>query len=358
MKVVSFCSSIVNNKFFEFFIIFIILICSIVLGLETIPSIDTYYIQMMAVLNQIILAIFVLEVIIKITANYPKVVQYFYDGWNVFDFIIIACSLIPLETTQFFIVARILRLLRILRLISVIPQLRLIVDTIVKSIPSLVYILFFLIIFFYIYGIYGFYLFHEHDPYHWKNLGTSLLTLFRILTFEDWTDLMYKAMELNDLVWIYFISFIIISSFVIINLFVAIIINNLDYSKKQQEREIKLMDLLDSQRETGHARVSCLIHSTINNSLNAIITDISKAGCQVVFKDTPDIRKKIKEIDDVTLNFKIIELDNALIDDITAKKKYLRYYTGIISIGIKFTPLSETTENILRQYIYNKLFQT
>ena len=46
----------------------------------------------------------------------------------------------------------------------------------------------------------------------WKDFLVSMLTLFRVLTFEDWTDVMYEAMELHSWAWIYFVSFVIIAA--------------------------------------------------------------------------------------------------------------------------------------------------
>ena len=92
---------------------------------------------------------------------------------------------------------------------------------------------------FYIYGVAGQQLFHAHDPQHWGNLGISLLTLFRIVTLEDWTDVMYTAMELHPLAWIYFVSFVIMGTFVIINLFIAVVLNNLDEAKAERLKEMR-----------------------------------------------------------------------------------------------------------------------
>ena len=91
----------------------------------------------------------------------------------------------------------------------------------------------------YIYAIVGFQLFHEHDPVHWRNLGISLLSLFRVVTLEDWTDIMYKAMELHPLAWLYFVSFVVLGTFVVINMFIAVVINNLDEAKKERLAQLE-----------------------------------------------------------------------------------------------------------------------
>ena len=91
----------------------------------------------------------------------------------------------------------------------------------------------------YIYAIIGHQLFHEHDPTYWRNLGVSVLTMFRLLTLEGWTDIMDTAMEVYPLAWIYFASFVVTGTFVVINLFIAVVINNLDEAKMEQLRELE-----------------------------------------------------------------------------------------------------------------------
>ena len=85
----------------------------------------------------------------------------------------------------------------------------------------------------------GFHLFHGHDPQHWGTLGLALLTLFRVVTLEDWTDVMYTAMELHPLAWIYFVSFVVLGTFVVINLFIAVVLNNLDEAKQERLAELR-----------------------------------------------------------------------------------------------------------------------
>ena len=103
-----------------------------------------------------------------------------------------------------------------------------------RSIPSVGHVMMLMGVIVYIYAIVGYHLFHEHDPDNWRTLGVSVLTLFNIITLEGWTEVMRKAMELNPLAWIYFVSFVVIGTFVAINMFVAVIINNLDEAKAER----------------------------------------------------------------------------------------------------------------------------
>ena len=100
-------------------------------------------------------------------------------------------------------------------------------------------------ILFFVYAVLGFHLFHEHDPTHWRNLGYALLTLFRIVTLEDWTDVMYKAMELSPAYALYFVSFVVVGTFVVVNLFIAVVINNLDEAKYAHLKKLEHPELHD-----------------------------------------------------------------------------------------------------------------
>jgi voltage-gated sodium channel len=187
--------------------------------------------------HDLILTAFIIEAILKISAVAPRLKLCFGDGWNLFDFSVILLALMT-ATGELAVIARLARLLRVLRLISAIPELRLIVATLMRSVSSMGHVMLLMSIIFYIYGIAGYHLFNEHDPIHWESLGVSLLTLFRIVTLEDWTDVMYTAMEVYNWAWIYFVSFVFMGTFVIINLFIAVVLNNLEQAKADQLKEL------------------------------------------------------------------------------------------------------------------------
>lgn len=228
-----FAKSLVEKVAFEYFIVALILLNAVILGLETSPEIVAEYSVWLNFGNQFILGIFILEAALKIIAVAPRLKLYFGNGWNLFDFSIVVLSLLP-ATGEYAMIARLARLLRVARLISTIPELRLIIATLVRSIPSMGHVLMLMGVIFYIYAVAGYHLFHEHDPTHWRNLGMSLLTLFRVVTLEDWTDVMYAAMEMHYLSWIYFVSFVVVGTFVVINLFIAVVLNNLEEAKQEQ----------------------------------------------------------------------------------------------------------------------------
>jgi len=222
--------TIVEARWFEPWMIGLILFNGVLIGLETSHEVMAQYGRWLEIGNDLVLAVFVVEAALKITAVAPRFRRYFGDGWNLFDFSVVVLSFIP-STGEFALVARLIRVLRVLRLVSAMPQLRLIVATLVRSIPSMGHVLMLLAILFYIYAITGFHLFHTIDPEHWGSLGAALLTLFQIVTLEGWVEVMEQALDARPWSWIYFVSFVLIGTFVVLNLFIAVVVNNLEASK-------------------------------------------------------------------------------------------------------------------------------
>ena len=242
--------SIAGSKRFDQIIIGLILFTALIIALEGFPSWMTpARASLFDTLHQLVLIAFIIEAVIKIVAHSPQPWNYFKNGWNVFDFSLIVLSLMPIGS-EFALLGRVLRLLRVLRLINAFPELRIIVETLVRSIPSMMHITLLMSIIFFIYAVLGFHLFHEHDPTHWRNLAYSLLTLFRIVTLEDWTDVMYKAMELSPAYALYFVSFVVVGTFVVINLFIAVVINNLDEAKYAHLKKLEQPNLHDQLLST------------------------------------------------------------------------------------------------------------
>ena len=239
---------------FHWGVVGVIGVNALIIGLDTSAFLAERYGAWFKAANQLFLGIFVVEAVVKLIAQWPRPQRYFKDGWNVFDFAIIVVSLLP-STGELATLARLARLLRVLRLISALPELRLIVTTLVRSIPSMFNVVCLMSVIFYIYAVAGYHLFHDIDPTHWRTLGIAALTLFRVVTLEDWTDVMYAAMAHHWWAWAYFVSFVVVGTFVVVNLFIAVVLNNLDEAKAQRlnelmtppSREELLRELLETQ---------------------------------------------------------------------------------------------------------------
>ncbi|NEW59714.1 ion transporter [Sulfurovum sp. bin170] len=225
----------------------IIIIYSSILGLKTMMEVDGNLIIIMHIMDYFVTIYFLIEIAIKMAAE-EKTSDFFKSGWNIFDFVIVIITLIPLENTTMAAVARLLRIFRVLRLITARPGLKRIIDMLMGAIPSIVDIVILMFIIFYIYAILGNFLFAGVESGLWENFLIAMLTLFRILTFEDWTDVMYEGMEVHPWSWIYFVSFVIIAAFVFFNLFIAVIIGEMeklrDEDDTEHEEEMEKLDTI------------------------------------------------------------------------------------------------------------------
>lgn len=225
-------SRVAGSAAFHVAVLALILVNALLVGLETSPSLVTVYGAWLSVGNAVVLALFMAELVIRWAACGFRLGRFLRDGWNLFDFLVIAVSLLP-GVGPFATVARIARILRVARLVSISPKLRLIVGTMTRSIPSLAHVALLLGLLLYLYAVIGVNLFGAHDSQHWRSLRTALLTLFQILTLEGWVEVQAAVMDQAPWAWLYFASFVIIAVFVVVNLFIAVVLNNLDEIREE-----------------------------------------------------------------------------------------------------------------------------
>ena len=252
---------IVHARKFEYVLTVLIIGSAALLGIGTSEDLLARYILLIVLIFLLTLAALILEVLLKMFALSPRIDRYFRDGWNAFDFLVIASLIISLvafpEVGAYGLLIILVRLLRLLQGLSTVQDLRLILSTLIRSIPSAGHIVVLLGIVIYGYAIIGHRNFGEHDPEHWGNLGVSVLSMFQIMTLDDWVNVMGTAIELQPLAWVYFISFIIISAYIVTNLFIAIVIRNLDEARQERARPLETPasreELLRELRSTRQA---------------------------------------------------------------------------------------------------------
>lgn len=225
---------IADNPHFQHFIMAVIVLAAILIGVETSPTLMARYGGLVHIMEMAIQTIFVTEIAVRMLACWPRLGAFFRNGWNVFDFVVVAASLLP-QAGPFAMVARLARLMRVTRLVSAFPELRLIIGTMIRSIPSMGHVIVLLTLLLYVYAVLGFHFFRAADPEHWGSLSTALLTLFQMLTLEGWVELQAAVLETNPWAWIYFSSFVLVAVFVVVNLFIAVVINNLESVKHEQQ---------------------------------------------------------------------------------------------------------------------------
>ena len=223
IRMISFFSNIRDNRLFQFSVVTIIIIHAILIGATT-YKLDPLFLEVIHFLDYVITIFFVIEILIRFIGE-PIKSNFFKNGWNIFDTIIVTISLIPIPNNSSFLVLRLLRVFRVLRLISVIPELKQIIEAILQSIKRVFFVSLLLFIILYIYATMGAILFSEDEPSRWGDLGISLITLFQVLTLSSWETVMLPLQEIYWWSWIYFFSFIIICAITILNLVIAILVD-------------------------------------------------------------------------------------------------------------------------------------
>lgn len=223
------------NKLFETAVIAIILLSALLIGAKTYEE-TTRFEQWLLVLDTGITVFFLIEILIRMAAE-RRLRDFFRRGWNVFDFLIVTASLIPLDDSEMVLLARLLRIFRVLRLVSLIPELRILMAALVKSIPRMGYVALLMFIIFYMYAAVGSFLFADIDDFLWGNITSALLTLFRVATFEDWTDVMYATQEVYAWSWVYYLTFIFLTAFIFLNMMIGIVLEVMQKESAQIDLE-------------------------------------------------------------------------------------------------------------------------
>ena len=219
---------IVHALWFQRFIILTILLAGVLAGIETDAGMLAKHGPVLRALDRIVLGIFIVECLLKIAACAPRPWNYFRDGWNVFDFVIVVLCLLPMNS-QFAMVLRLGRTLRLLRLVSALPKLQLLVGALIKSFSSMGYVGLLLGLMFYIYALAGVHIFGGHDKEHFGSLSRAFFTLFQTITLDDWKFLFVSAQgSFPAIAAIYFVTFILLGTMIMLNLFIGIIMNSME----------------------------------------------------------------------------------------------------------------------------------
>ena len=212
-----------ESSIFQIVVTVVILLSSVIVGIGTYDFTDDLFLNSLSVLDISITVFFVIEILIRFFAEKRKV-DFFKDGWNIFDSIIVVSSLIPTAGTSV-MVLRLLRLARLLRVISFIPELRFVIEALIESLKKSVYVLILIFILLYIYAVAGVILFEKVEGGRFEELGEALLALVQIMTLSSWETLMLPIADVYPYAWIYFVSFVVFSSIIVLNLFVAILVD-------------------------------------------------------------------------------------------------------------------------------------
>lgn len=224
---------LVDADAFQLVISSVIVLNAIVLGMETYPALQDSMGSTLVLLNDIFYIVFLIELILRILSYGRKPWNFLRSGWNVFDLIVIGGALIPYLRAEAQIL-RLLRLARVIRLMRFLPDARVLVSTMGKAIPSVFSMLVFTVLILFVYGIIGWSMYGTQLPAQWGNIGQAMLTLFVLLTLENFPTYLEQAQPYNSLTPLFFLSFVIIAVFVVINLVIGIVIGSMEKAREEE----------------------------------------------------------------------------------------------------------------------------
>jgi voltage-gated sodium channel len=284
----------------------VILAAAVLVGIETDAGVVQRFGAQLHWANTLILVVFVVEIAVKMVAAWPRPWRFFTDPWNVFDFVIVAVAFMPIDAS-YVAVLRLVRLLRVLRLVRALPKLQILVGALIKSIPSMGYVALLLIMLFYVYAVGGVFLFGNNDPVHFGSLPMAFLSLFRVVTGDAWTDLMYIQMYgcdgfgYDDLTActaplaqplvgpLYFVTFVLVGAMVILNLFIGVIMSGMDEAREENEA----IDRAASDTPTTLHDVQ-----RIRSELKALDEHLQSLAWRLENEERPDPASSLKGIAD------------------------------------------------------------
>lgn len=227
-------AKLVYSTPFELFISGVIIVNAISLAVLTMPNLDE---QTKAIANNIDLAayfIYVAELLVRMISYGKKPWNFFKEGWNIFDFVVI--GLTPFFQGQTAVI-RLLRLMRLVRIFRFLPEVRILSASIVKSIPPLMSMTVLISLLLFLYGMAGYYLFGEAAPASWGDIGLSMKSLFILLTLENFPVYLEEAMLINALAIPFFLSYVFLIVFTVLNVLIGIVLNAMDEAREEDRTQ-------------------------------------------------------------------------------------------------------------------------
>ncbi len=245
--------TMIESALFQNVIMAVIVVNAVVIGLETSAAAMTSFGPILIMLDRLAITIFVVEILLKLVVYR---LQFFRSGWNIFDFVIVSVALLPLGGNL--AILRALRIIRAFRLISAMPKMRQVVQGLLSAIPSMGSVILLLGLIFYVASVMATKLFGGAFPQWFGSVGSSLYSLFQIMTLESWSmGIVRPIMEVYPWAWAFFVPFVLVTSFVVLNLFIAIIVNAMHEEADEEQsaqRDIILDEIRGLRQEVAAIR--------------------------------------------------------------------------------------------------------
>lgn len=251
-------------------------------------------------------SMFVLELAVKIIGLGPF--DFFKDGFDTFDFIVTAISVIELilSGNSSLTALRTFRLLRLLRLLRHWTSLLSLISAVILSLEDLIYFSAILMLFVFIYAILGQAMFRGKFYYdstlvrpNFDSFGWSLITVFQILTAENWNDILYTAYSAVGIKGtLYVVSLFLLGNYLVLATLLAIMLGHFDKREElQQKANDELKELRKSQMSLLKRQPAPSFYTRTKSKFQDIVDwlDNDDITEKVVIRERESERKKIRK---------------------------------------------------------------
>ena len=246
---------LVYSSPFEFFIAFVILVNATSLAILTLPDLEASVREACEQIDLICFAIYGTELVLRIISYGRRPQDFFKEGWNIFDFIVIAIS--PLFAGQT-VVLRLLRLLRLFRIFRFLPEVRVLTTSIVRSLPPLMSLAVLIFVALFMYGMVGHYLFGDSDTENWGSITRAMTSLFILLTLENFPNYLEAGVAVSPWALPYFLSYVFVVVFTVLNVLIGVVLNAMDEAREENRQRAKrlgqlteIVDEVETMTEDG-----------------------------------------------------------------------------------------------------------
>jgi voltage-gated sodium channel len=228
---------------FELFIAFVILVNATSLAILTMPELDDAVRRACEQIDLVCFAIYGAELILRMISYGRRPWEFFKQGWNIFDFIVIALS--PLFAGQT-VVLRLLRLLRLFRIFRFLPEVRVLTTSIVKSLPPLMSLAVLIFVALFMYGMVGHYMFGDDDAQNWGSITRAMTSLFILLTLENFPNYLEAGVSVSPWALPYFLSYVFVVVFTVLNVLIGVVLNAMDEAREEnRQRAVRMGQLTE-----------------------------------------------------------------------------------------------------------------
>lgn len=251
----------VNSDPFNLTVSALIVANAAVLGAGTFPGLADS--PILNTLNNLFYSLFVIELVLRIASYGRNPLAFFRTGWNVFDFITVTAALIPGVggSAQ---ALRLIRLARVIRLARFLPDAKVLISSVIKSLAPLSSLVVLTVLLLFVYGMAGWSLFGEQLPDNWGNVATAMMTLFVLLTLENFPTYLEEATAVSPYAVPFFISYVLLAAFIIFNLLIGIIIESMEQAREAE-----------TDKNTEPAAVTTESIAALRNALDALEAELA-----------------------------------------------------------------------------------